>query len=70
MTTLGENPNTCEATGSAPLSTWEAKYKDLLRRLGCCSHDGAIKEIAAIRQRAGLDDMPNTDISDRARNQD
>lgn len=43
---------------TATLSTWEAKYKDLIRRLGCCSHDGAVKEIAALRQHSGLDDAP------------
>lgn len=34
---------------SAPLRTVHARYRDLLQRLGCCSHDGAIKEIACLR---------------------
>ena len=40
---------------STPLRTVEARYKDLLHRLGCCSHDGAVKEIASLRTHAGLD---------------
>lgn len=44
--------------GSAPLHTTAARYKDLLHRLGCCSHDGAVKEITSLRQHAGLD-KPN-----------
>ncbi len=43
---------------SAPLRTVEARYKDLLHRLGCCSHDGAVEEIASLRRLAGLD-KPN-----------
>jgi hypothetical protein len=57
-TTIPAPPDTSAGDGSASLSTWEAKYKDLLRRLGCMSHDGAAAEIAALRIHCGLD-KPN-----------
>ena len=47
---------------SAPLRTVEARYRDLLQRLGCCSHDGAIKEIHNLRLHAKLD-RPNVEVS-------
>lgn len=41
----------------APLATAEAKYRDLLKRLGCNGHDGAVAEIEALRKDAGLSDL-------------
>lgn len=39
---------------SAPLETIEARYQDLLNKLGVQGHDGAIAEIAALRKGCGL----------------
>lgn len=36
------------------LQTVEAKYKDLLQRLGVQGHEGAIAEIEALRNECGL----------------
>ena len=38
-----------------PLETVEARYKDLIERLGCNGHDGAIAEIENLRKKAGLE---------------
>lgn len=38
------------AVPAAPLSTVEARYRDLLTRLGCNGHDGAIAEIGLLRR--------------------
>ena len=38
-----------------PLATVEARYKDLLNRLGVQGHEGAIAEIESLRNIAGLD---------------
>ncbi len=44
-----------EITGAfAPLASTEARYRDLLQRLGVQGHDGAIEEIAQLRAHAGL----------------
>jgi len=40
---------------SAPLESVEARYKDLLQRIGAQGHDGAIAEIAALRKASGID---------------
>lgn len=40
----------------APLASVEARYHDLLNRLGCTGHMGAVEEIRRLRLRAGLDD--------------
>ncbi len=39
----------------ALLATVEARYRDLLNRLGVNGHDGAVSEIDALRKAAGLD---------------
>lgn len=51
------------------LNSIEARYRDLLNRLGVNGHDGAIAEIIALRERASLSDKnathtpPNTACS-------
>lgn len=40
--------------GAAPLETVDARYADLLNRLGVQGHDGAIAEIDALRRHAGM----------------
>jgi len=45
----------CPKCSNAPLQSVSARYKDLLERLGCLSHDGAIAEINALRQHANLE---------------
>lgn len=42
------------AESRAPLETVEARYKDLMNRLGVQGHDGAVAEIAALRKAASL----------------
>ena len=42
-------------TGLAPLENVEARYADLLRRLGVLGHDGAVAEIAALRRKIGFE---------------
>ena len=44
-----------EAGWDAPLESVEARYKDLLFRLGVLGHDGAVAEITALRKAANLD---------------
>jgi hypothetical protein len=39
---------------AAPLESTEARYHDLLQRLGVQGHTGAIEEIAQLRAHAGL----------------
>lgn len=41
--------------GGESISTVEARYKDLIERLGCNGHDGAIAEIESLRKKAGLE---------------
>jgi hypothetical protein len=43
-------------SNSAPLSSVEARYLDLLKHLGVMGHHGAIAEIAALRKLAGFKD--------------
>ena len=43
------------ATERAQLATMEARYKDLLQRLGAQGHDGAVAEISKLREHAGLE---------------
>lgn len=38
-----------------PLATVEARYKDLLQRLGVQGHDGAVAEIGKLRKAHGLE---------------
>ena len=45
---------TYAAVSDAPLATVEDRYSDLLQRLGCLGHDGAVAEIASLRKAAGL----------------
>ncbi len=40
---------------AAPLESTEARYRDLLGRLGVQGHVGAVEEIAQLRARAGLE---------------
>lgn len=42
-------------TEAAPLATVEARYKDLLQRLGVQGHDGAVAEIGKLREAHGLE---------------
>lgn len=39
----------------APLESVEARYKDLLQRLGVMGHDGAVAEISKLREAHGLE---------------
>lgn len=41
---------TATPPADAPLATVDARYRDLLNRLGCNGHDGAIAEIASLRR--------------------
>lgn len=43
------------AENKAPLETVEARYKDLLNRLGVQGHDGAVAEISKLREAHDLD---------------
>ncbi len=43
------------AESRAPLGPVEARYEDLLNRLGVQGHDGAVAEIASLRKTANLD---------------
>ena len=47
--------NKDKAGSDAPLESVEARYKDLLFRLGVLGHDGAVAEITALRKAANLD---------------
>lgn len=53
--TIKFNPEPREAGSDAPLESVEARYKDLLFRLGVLGHDGAVAEITALRKAANLD---------------
>lgn len=44
----------CGVILAAPLETVEARYKDLLNRLGVQGHDGAVAEIGKLRRTANL----------------
>lgn len=48
---------------SAPLQTVESRYSHLLSLLGVQGHQGAVAEIAALRQHAGLRDASDPDAS-------
>jgi hypothetical protein len=37
-----------------PLKTVDARYRDLLKRLGVNGHDGALSEIEMLREKCGL----------------
>lgn len=43
------------ADEAAPLATVDARYKDLLQRLGVQGHDGAVAEIGKLREAHGLE---------------
>lgn len=43
------------AERAAPLSTVDARYRDLLQRLGVQGHDGAVAEISKLREAHGLE---------------
>ena len=53
--TIKFNTEPQEAGSDAPLESVEARYKDLLFRLGVLGHDGAVAEITALRKAANLD---------------
>ena len=40
---------------AAPLQAVDARYKDLLQRLGVQGHDGAVAEISKLREAHGLE---------------
>ena len=41
--------------GFAPMASTEARYRDLLQRLGVQGHDGAVAEISKLREAHGLE---------------
>lgn len=51
---LEDESNWLEAEVISSLKSIVDRYKDLLRRLGCTGHEGAIAEIDALRKSSGL----------------
>lgn len=48
----------------APLESVEARYRDLLNRLGVNGHSGAVAEIQRLREKCGLNDETPNDRCD------